>query len=205
MKLKDQVCSLEPAKELQKLGVKQESYFWWVQQVKEIPPRDVHFLPRYEPLDADEPKSWVLLDRKSQHGGESISAFTVAELGEMLPLDVNIPTASGKKRKDNHRVTFAHWSQGWKCGLNHLTAHFHMKIVEETEANARAKMLTYLLEKNLLPSHAGPSLEQGASRTSEKQWPTTCQISVDHQPSHPAALADTTPHPLPVSAEAASS
>jgi len=30
MKLKDQICSLELARELKKLGVKQESLFYWV-------------------------------------------------------------------------------------------------------------------------------------------------------------------------------
>lgn len=65
MKLEDQVCSLDLAKRLKELGVKQGSHFWW----------------RYTSDMSDT----MLLDRKweSSHF-EFVSAFTVAELGTML-------------------------------------------------------------------------------------------------------------------------
>ena len=60
MKLEQHVCSLDLAKRLKELGVKQESLFWWGEITKEV-----HYCKAGKPLH--------------------ISAFTVAELGEMLP------------------------------------------------------------------------------------------------------------------------
>jgi hypothetical protein len=67
MKLEQQVVSLELAKKLKELGVKQESLFYWNRHKSEI--------------------SWGLSQTncsKISHW-ETISAFTVAELGELLP------------------------------------------------------------------------------------------------------------------------
>ena len=67
MKLEDQVCSLELAKKLKELGVKQESlFYWWF--VRNDMGDDV-----------------FVSDTKPVNGTEYWSAFTVAELGEMLP------------------------------------------------------------------------------------------------------------------------
>jgi len=67
MKLEDQVCSLELAKQLNELGVKQESlFYWWNSEGKE------YVSDQYRMND-----SWVDYVKTS-------SAFTVAELGEML-------------------------------------------------------------------------------------------------------------------------
>ena len=68
MKLEDQVCSLDLAKELKKLGVPQESSFAWL-----VP------LVGYK---------WILkclYGAKFARSAAWVSAFTVAELGEMLP------------------------------------------------------------------------------------------------------------------------
>ena len=32
MKIEEQVCSLEPSRKLEELGVKQESQYWWVSE-----------------------------------------------------------------------------------------------------------------------------------------------------------------------------
>lgn len=64
MKLEQQVTSLEISKRLKELGVKQESYFIWVEEGwRHIP---------------------FLSDRNHGYVG-SCSAFTSSELGEMLP------------------------------------------------------------------------------------------------------------------------
>jgi hypothetical protein len=68
MKIEDQVCSLELAKRLKELGVKQESYFYWFVLVGIGTAR----------LRNNE---W----RPEVSGEEPISAFTVSELMEMLP------------------------------------------------------------------------------------------------------------------------
>ena len=64
MKLEEQVCSLELAKKLKELGVKQDGYFSWelIYKKWEIRPDCC-----YEDLD-----------------NVMVSAFTVAELGEIL-------------------------------------------------------------------------------------------------------------------------
>ena len=65
MKLEDQVCSLELAKRLKELGVKQESIFWWTDYNEVLLGKDV--------------------SRKKGGTNKCTSAFTVAELGEMFP------------------------------------------------------------------------------------------------------------------------
>ena len=114
MKLKDQVCSLELAKRLKELGVEQDAYFCW---------------------GKFEGKSWELYE--DSYAGtyldtvceEIISAFTVAELGELL--------------------------NNFKASKN---AHYHkfylecvcVKESDTSEANARAKMLIQLVEKGIV-------------------------------------------------------
>jgi hypothetical protein len=68
MKLENQVCSLDLAKRLKKLGVKQESLFWW----------SAHTEP------ATLWNEWSL-EKQEGSPDTSYAAFTVAELGEMLP------------------------------------------------------------------------------------------------------------------------
>jgi hypothetical protein len=73
MELEKQVCSLDLAKRLKELGVKQESVFWW-EQVK-IAGRN------------EWKKNWTLgFNNNSPHyrGGRTIAAFTVAEVAHIL-------------------------------------------------------------------------------------------------------------------------
>ncbi len=97
MKLETQVIVLELAKRLKELGVKQESLFQWV-----------HHDNGYHPSDPEHAKEWYVHDRSwiaNQHDlalrkvsehildEDCISAFTVAELGEMLPKIINLESA----------------------------------------------------------------------------------------------------------------
>lgn len=69
MKLEDQVTSLELSKKLKEIGVKQESLFYWVDNEKWSDECQLEYIPELEfPRDEN-----------------SISAFTVAELGELFP------------------------------------------------------------------------------------------------------------------------
>ena len=63
MKLEDQVCSFELSKRLKALGVKQESLFRWTDDINVKP--------------------YVVYNR-SKNFSYHYSAFTVAELGEMI-------------------------------------------------------------------------------------------------------------------------
>ena len=73
----------------------------------------------------------------------------------MLPREVNVPLSSGKKRKYSHRVTYSIYGNesrhgNYRVGLNHGTAIFQYSEYAGTEADARAKMLLYLLENKLI-------------------------------------------------------
>lgn len=125
MKLEDQVCSLELAKRLKKLGVKQESYFDWLHQRET---NDFAIFPSYP----SEP-GWDI----------KCSAFTVAELGEMLKQ----PYAS-----DGSYFFSMQNGHGW-CGYKHVGGYWHDmegRTQSDTEADARAKMLIYLIENKLV-------------------------------------------------------
>lgn len=127
MTLEQQICSLDLAKRLKELGVKQESLFWWY-------------------LETDPATLWgegYLQEHISRQNKEFllsavVSAFTVAELGTLLP-----------------KIT--HYSQdtdGWILQCKHPrifgTRKKYATERADTEANVRAKVLIYLLENNLI-------------------------------------------------------
>lgn len=117
MNLEDQVCSLELAKRLKELGVGQDSYFCWF-KLK-------------EKNDYSLSESWQIDDPVEF---DEISAFTVAELGEMLPSQRCITVRYQNKT-------------GWRC--RDLFKYYPIQKAH-TEADARAKMRIYLLENDLI-------------------------------------------------------
>lgn len=136
MKIEDQLCDLEYAKRLEELGVRQNGYFsYYGKNLKS--------------------KSDVVIDLKSfgmNCYGEIdvVSAFTVSELGAMLPFKIIIGGhqyyyATGKTSKDDkyyseHDVNYVNYGdEGCLC-----------LEIDKNEANARAKMLIYLIEKDLV-------------------------------------------------------
>jgi len=142
MNTKDQakkygVCDLEYAQELKRLGFKQESLWWW--------------FPYYggEPIKIS---SWDLGDKNGNQLGfayssdqsrDKISAYTVAELGEMLPYwiendSIKLPSKSYKNV--NGKGIEIEWFWNTKKASGYAN----------TEANARAKMLIYLKKNGLL-------------------------------------------------------
>jgi hypothetical protein len=128
MNLEQQVCSLYLAKRLKELGLKQESWFVWAS-------------------DVEVTDSFIVLERRRCWLPNECAAFTVAELGEMLPeffkrepegyLDLAI-------RKDR-RLANAWWNVSYKNIDGHPVQYSDM-----SEANARAKMLIYLLENRFV-------------------------------------------------------
>lgn len=112
MKLEDQVVSLEQAKRLKELGVLQESCFYYNQY-----DNTVHLDIAKDHCGGDE-RCW--------------SAFTVAELGKMLP--------AGYKTTKGHSVFIVEGMPDEPFSIQR----------ESTEADARAKMVIYLLEEGLL-------------------------------------------------------
>lgn len=129
MKLEKQVVSLELAKKLKELGFEQESLFDWV----EIDDNDWLLMGRVKNL----------FDKQDEETKNSvISAFTVSELGEMLPIINNFSPVTSKLDKS------------FQCGYldndgGETITKFEIQEAD-TEANVRAKMIIYLKENNLI-------------------------------------------------------
>ena len=170
MKLEDQVCGLELAKKLKELGVKQESIFAWAevnqggnnwkyQVVQSDFQADCEYisaftvaelgemLPLYLKRDANSGLPFSVVQSDFQADCEYISAFTVAELGEMLPLYLKRDANSGlpfSVERCGLQTYKTYDGKGWVVCYDFLSRS------GRTEANARAKMLIYLLENKLI-------------------------------------------------------
>lgn len=136
MKIENQVTSLEISRRLKDLGVKQDSLWFWC-----------HY----------EDDGWELSSPQYEkpynlNGDNNCSAFTVAELGEMLPDNIEV---GGSLIWLFHRKD--HLMNEEKTPV-YCTWYSTNKNINRTygfgsggnEADARAKMLIYLLENNLL-------------------------------------------------------
>ena len=111
MELSKQVTNLELSKKLKELGVKQKSYFFWYL-----------FDDGTWDIDPEVFGKW---------GIDKVSAFTVAELGEML-----IPMV----------ITYRSAKDYWECAYDPRG----ICLTAKTEADARATMLIYLIENILM-------------------------------------------------------
>lgn len=126
MKLEDQVCSLEMAKRLKELGVKQDGCYSWFETQGGM----------------------VVRDTNDRIGGICLgSAFTVAELGEMLPDHIKIEEVTGT-------ATFCFKSEkqdaGEWCASYDFVDTSCCYFMATTEADARAKCLIYLIKNKLV-------------------------------------------------------
>lgn len=118
MELEQQVASLELCKKLKSLGVKQESLFWYLDMYD-----GSHHTLYYKQLTK-------VIDYYT-------AAFTVAELGEMLPAWFDSCKRDNSNNDWHVRV--------FEKDKNNVCHH----SFDVTEANAKAKMLIYLIENNL--------------------------------------------------------
>lgn len=129
MKLTDQVIPLDLAKRLKALGVKQESYFSWVEVNGTV-----------ELRDATKHELVASFYKQAVHTYETVyAAFTVAELGELLPpfyRSMDVGRLNGTKS----------WWEVKEWQEKDIKKEFY----SENEAEARGLMLAYLLENNLL-------------------------------------------------------
>lgn len=130
MKLENQVCSLEQAKRLKELGIRQDNEFYWVfdkhvcgEQTKVTYRWDIGF------EDEDFRPNW--------------SAFTVAELGVMLPTHID---------EDKVAINMVDYEEGIRLEMEHQPGQWYycyagFKVTfAETEAQSRAALLIHLLE-----------------------------------------------------------
>lgn len=150
MKLENQVSNLELSKRLKELGVKQESLFYWYRMSRGM----------FALGDAsDVMNNGEQINKTTAPQWEEYSAFTVAELGEMLPEFIWDKSEKDKRKSikkyfmsfvsddDNiKKVVYKSnnddgMDDGWIV-CDDENAH--------TEADARVKMIIYLIENKLI-------------------------------------------------------
>jgi hypothetical protein len=143
MKIEDQVCSLELAKRLKELGVKQESLFWWDTENEELMESGLEGMPRFIETDKTDRRKRVYV----QYPGRTISALSVAELGEIL---------SSYTLYNFYDMPNIVESGEWQWEHNGMFGY------GKTEADARAAMLIYLAENTLVspPTPQHPELPE---------------------------------------------
>lgn len=135
MNLESQVVSLELAKRLKELGVKQESLYGWSLTNSKLKHNEVV-------LTCAQAITHRLYNCHLQKE-TYISAFTVSELFELLPLQI--------KYEGEILELYCYYGKN-RCYVSYVFEGEHIEIEEyaETEANARAKMLIHLLENGLI-------------------------------------------------------
>lgn len=124
MKIEDQCVSLELAKVLRELGVKQDSLFYHTCYERNHDYKYAAHKIFQEKLEEFDEGKWKC---------KTYSAFTSGEIGELL---VNLVTT----RKYHKEL--------WECRYLYME-HEH-KIHDKTEANCRGKMLIHLIENKLM-------------------------------------------------------
>jgi hypothetical protein len=154
MKLEDQVVSLELAKRLKELGVKQESYAYWIEG------EATYSTGRTENI--------IILSLEFQLGIDTqYSAFTVAELGAMLPFTIkmnewkSISFVRPKTFYLDNMIGYTDHGYSPSISYNFYLyddeeEHNEVELIvgpdfsDPNEANSRAQMLIYLLENGLI-------------------------------------------------------
>ena len=155
--LQNQVSSLELSKQLKELGVKQESVFYWSKGIG----KERLYLSKPADFNLSWIPSYDTSDCKVKY-----SAFTVAELGEMLPKKIILKNFIGIPA--TNLVLWWDMTEIYACIgyrkfedkgrdiLNKGTiitrkyGDIPLSDMAKSEANARAKMLIYLLENKLI-------------------------------------------------------
>jgi hypothetical protein len=129
MNAEKQVVSLEIAKKVNGLGVKRESLFSW-----KCNDRTGYFALTYgiKPSDAEDTVD--------------IPAYTVGELGEMLPERIQKRAGRGY---DGLQIW--KWGSDWNIEYHEVFDTPQVRILDNLkEADSRGKMLIYLIENKLV-------------------------------------------------------
>jgi len=132
MKLEQQVVNLELAQKLKELGVEQESLFYYVRLD----------LKHWEIEQGVEEYSLDYIPNKTNKITD-ISAFTVAELGEMLPNKIIVSVGC------EYDLFIGILGLCWQIMYSRHDGTYY-ETTDKNEANARAEMLIYLLENKLI-------------------------------------------------------
>lgn len=127
MNLQKQVVSLEHAKRLKQLGIVQKSLFYLQKEYSSDTPTIYTY---------DDIEGWGINPSSQKH---LYSAYTVAELGAMMPPD----HGTFKDFDFGFTIQCLNKNEEGKFEMNHY--HYN-----GTEAEARADMLIYLLESKII-------------------------------------------------------
>jgi len=141
MKHSDQVCSLELAKKLKELGIKQESLFVWEYYDENC------YAIKYFPYAVNNTMTDIIYSIKFY------SAFTSSELGEMLPAAIQ----SDDKSQSHYKLDIckSHDNRWLVAYFKDFNLPPMIALIADKEADARAKTLIYLIENNLLTMSNG--------------------------------------------------
>ncbi len=154
MEPENQVSSLEPSKKLKELGVKQDSLYYWSSNELHVKLNKDNSNSQVYIVKTSDFSEWYEESEFRESFNDYYSAFTVAELGEMLPdiLQENMEDFMSDKSSNEYRVWYADGNssdypynfQG-KGNEDNIPAQ-----IDASEADARAKMLIYLIENKLM-------------------------------------------------------
>ena len=135
MNLEQQVTSLNLSKRLKELGVKQLALFWWSEHTIPATLWNEHDLGENDPYAGVSDKS--------------VAAFTVAELGELLPSRL---TNNLVGEHQQHQFMCEKWpNEKWNSAYVCLDCKGNMcRVQEERMAESMGLMLVYLIEDKLL-------------------------------------------------------
>jgi len=140
MEQKNQVVSLEYAKKMKELRFEQESYFYWVNDFM----------------------GWTIRDKQEADciacedvRASKLSAYTVAELGEMLPYYLWVDEPKSNPPQEYYYDLKITKTKTLKYIISYAGANiYHTELPHQendfSEADARAKMLIYLKENKLI-------------------------------------------------------
>lgn len=137
MKLENQVCTLEQAKRLKELGIIGASAFYWADKANEL-------RSKIEDVGMFNDHAMVILTENIKNDW-CYHAFTVAELGVMMPQEVIIKAQTfyiGSNKSVSGNSFFCSLIERYKTN----------ELIEfncPSEAEARATMLIHLLQNNL--------------------------------------------------------
>ncbi|MFW9821361.1 MAG: hypothetical protein ACFFE4_00405 [Candidatus Thorarchaeota archaeon] len=158
MDINKQVCSFELAKKLKDLGIEQDS-LWYISE-------NENYIISQEQYYEFEERIESIGKCEDFYSEKFYSAFTVAELGEMLPQVIKNKKNNDywesayliQKKKDETWEIYYH-PYSHPCSV-YFRSLLRIKIKPElqydhiirsfTEANARAKMLISLIEDNII-------------------------------------------------------
>ena len=165
MTIETQLSNLDLSRRMKELGFSQDSLYGYFHL-----PKKKNFKPHdYGEYWHTRPESWKIFDKsgknKKNYPYEIIAAYSVAELGEMLPAYIKITKEKNLvhsyskwmseedqyfhfefRKRINGKWTI---SMRRKCGDNAGKSEYTISNID-SEANARAMMLIYLKEHNII-------------------------------------------------------